>query len=106
MKSTITVKDGRLPTVAQMRRVFEELAPDTEEYANKNPGDAMPLGARVKNFFPVFVENDDLLSEDYAFCAKWREAGGSIWCAPWCEIAHAGTYIFRGSYKDAFAWQG
>lgn len=37
------------------------------------------------------------LSEDYYFCQKWRDAGGSIHLCPWMELQHTGTYTFKGS---------
>lgn len=82
------------------RHVFEMLAPVTPSYANRMPGAAMPPGVRVHNFFPVEIEEDDLLSEDFGFCAAYRRAGGSIWAAPWCEIDHVGAYTFTGRYRD------
>ena len=85
------------------RGVFEELKPWVDIYLNKNPGDAMPLNAPVHNFFPVTVKDGDLLSEDYGFCDLWRDGGGSIWAAPWCELRHVGAYTFSGTYKDHFA---
>lgn len=97
------IKVGGTGFMLIKREVFETLAPLTEDYVNRNPGDAMPPGARVKNFFPVYVQDEDLLSEDYAFCAKWREAGGTVWAAPWCELTHVGTYAFAGVYRDCFA---
>lgn len=97
------IKFGGTGFMLIKREVFEALAPTTEDYVNRNPGDAMPPGARVKHFFPVYVEDDDLLSEDYAFTAKWRATGGSVWAAPWCELQHVGTYSFTGVYRDCFA---
>ena len=35
-------------------------------------GDAMPLEAKVHDFFPTYVKDEDLLSEDYGFCEAWR----------------------------------
>jgi hypothetical protein len=37
------------------------------------------------------------LSEDYFFCQKWRDAGGSIHMCPWMELQHTGSYTFKGS---------
>ena len=80
------------------RRVLEELAPSTPEYVNRLPGDAMPPGVKVKHFFPVEIEGDELLSEDFALCANWSRAGGEVWCAPWVKTSHVGTYSFEGEY--------
>jgi hypothetical protein len=88
------------------RSVLEALAPLTPTYVNDMPGEAMPRGALVHNFFPAVIEPDEqgrghLLSEDFAFCAAWRRAGGSVWCAPWARVEHMGTYVFAGSYADS-----
>lgn len=38
-----------------------------------------------------------LLSEDYYFCQKWRNIGGTVHMCPWMELHHTGTYTFKGS---------
>ena len=80
------------------RRVLQELAPTTPDYVNRLPGDAMPPGVRVKHFFPVEIEGDELLSEDFALCANWLKAGGEVWAAPWVKLSHIGAFAFEGEY--------
>lgn len=92
------IKRGGTGFMLIERRVLEELAPTTPDYVSNLPGDALPPGTRVKHFFPVEIENDTLLSEDFALCANWIKAGGEVWCAPWVKIAHVGTYAFEGEY--------
>ena len=41
-----------------------------------------------------------MLSEDYAFCRRARDAGFRIWLAPWVRTTHSGPAIFRGSLAD------
>lgn len=36
------------------------------------------------------------LSEDYAFCARWRALGGEVWCDPAIILEHNGTARFTG----------
>lgn len=36
------------------------------------------------------------LSEDYAFCRRWQEIGGSVWLDPFITLNHFGNYIFQG----------
>jgi len=52
----------------------------------------------VKEFFTTSIEpgTNRLLSEDYHFCRTWREMGGKIHAAPWCQLAHIGTHAFEG----------
>lgn len=42
-------------------------------------------------------ETNRYFSEDYYFCARWRDLGGEIWCYPNYDLAHMGTYMFKGS---------
>ena len=29
-------------------------------------------------------------------------SGGKIWCSPWCNVGHTGSYTFTGSYSKAY----
>lgn len=81
------------------REVFEKLIPHTPTYTNG--GASIPAGEKVYDFFRVEVnENDHLLSEDYFFCDTYRKIGGKVWCAPWCETGHFGSYLFNGKYSS------
>jgi hypothetical protein len=42
-------------------------------------------------------ESKRYLSEDYFFCWNVRKAGMKVHMAPWMQLQHVGTYIFRGS---------
>jgi hypothetical protein len=42
----------------------------------------------------------DMLSEDFFFCHNYREHGGTVWAAPWCELGHFGSYLFSGQYSQ------
>lgn len=42
------------------------------------------------------------MSEDYAFCRRWRAIGGEIWCEPHEGIGHIGRKIYTGSVSDFF----
>lgn len=80
------------------REVFETLAPHVETYTNG--GANMPPEKLVHNFFPVTVVDGELLSEDFNFCHLYREHGGEVWAAPWCEVGHFGSYLFSGQYSQ------
>jgi hypothetical protein len=79
------------------REVFDELKPDTpvsklgsvvvgQIHSNEN----------VHHFFDTGVDNktNEFLSEDYAFCQKWRAKGGKVYAAPWVNTIHIGTHHF------------
>lgn len=44
-------------------------------------------------FFDLYTDPVTLepLSEDYAFCNRWRALGGSVWCDPGLILEHYGT---------------
>jgi hypothetical protein len=43
------------------------------------------------------------LSEDLAFCARWRLCGGEVWAAVGHEIEHVGSYSYRANYMQYIA---
>jgi hypothetical protein len=43
------------------------------------------------------------LSEDYAFCRRWRATGGEIWLDLNSKLSHSGSYTYRGNAAPRFA---
>jgi hypothetical protein len=43
------------------------------------------------------------LSEDYAFCRRWRAIGGEIWLDLQSQLTHTGSYSFRGNAAARFS---
>lgn len=41
-------------------------------------------------------ETGNYLSEDYAFCRRWRDLGGEVWADPGILLTHNGTATFAG----------
>ena len=82
------------------RSVFDKLGELVPSYSN----DVIDLGGKmqhsepIKEFFTTSIEpgTNRLLSEDYHFCRIWRESGGQVFAAPWCQLSHIGTYAFEG----------
>ena len=82
------------------RSVFDKLGELVPSYSN----DVVDLGGKmqhsepIKEFFTTSIEpgTNRLLSEDYHFCRIWRESGGQVHAAPWCQLSHIGTYAFEG----------
>ena len=82
------------------RSVFDKLGESVPSYSN----DVVDLGGKmqhsepIKEFFTTSIEpgTNRLLSEDYHFCRIWRESGGQVFAAPWCQLSHIGTYAFEG----------
>lgn len=46
------------------------------------------------------------LSEDYAFCRRWRAIGGEIWLDLNSKLNHSGSYTYRGNTAPRFAVAG
>jgi hypothetical protein len=60
------------------------------------------IGELIHAFFYPMIdpETRSLLSDDYAFCRRVRDAGFRIWLAPWVKVTHSGPAIFHGSLSD------
>ena len=58
---------------------------------------------RITEYFACAIEpgTERLLSEDYYFCHKAREAGLKVWAAPWVQLGHFGNYLFEGGLLPA-----
>lgn len=83
------------------RNVLEAVEPLCKKYKNNSPNPGIAMGEEMVEFFPTIITEEPesiLLSEDYAFCHLYREAGGSVWAAPWVRITHAGEYNFSGFF--------
>ena len=84
------------------RQVFERMMlayPETKYQAlhafprPQNPSD---------NLYALFdcmidPETGVYLSEDYAFCRRWRAIGGEIWLDLTSKLTHTGPYSFHGN---------
>jgi hypothetical protein len=46
------------------------------------------------------------LSEDYAFCRRWRAIGGEIWLDLQSKLNHSGSYTYRGNAAARFGADG
>lgn len=84
------------------RRVFEILKDYVPRYINNMTTQNKGLlhEDKIYEFFTTSIdpEHNVLLSEDYHFCHLWRNAGGEVHIAPWCDLTHNGTYEFSGTF--------
>jgi hypothetical protein len=46
-------------------------------------------------------ETGEYLSEDYAFCRRWRDLGGEIWADMEARLTHVGHAAYTGSLIQA-----
>lgn len=79
------------------RRVVEAMV---RRYKKLSYGDDFheTRGRRIPCLFDYRTVNDRYLSEDYFFCALWRNMGGKVWASVTCPLTHAGTYQFQGDF--------
>ncbi len=59
-------------------------------------------------FFDCMVDPDSgrYLSEDYAFCRRWRDMGGKVYVDVDCKLMHLGQHMYRGNLIDSLRAQG
>ncbi len=59
-------------------------------------------------FFDCMVDPDSgrYLSEDYAFCRRWRDIGGKVHVDLQCKLMHLGQHLFRGDLAESLRLQG
>lgn len=84
------------------RRVFEILKDYVPSYKNNMTMQNRGLlhEDKIYEYFATSIdpEFNVLLSEDYHFCQLWKNAGGEVYIAPWCDLTHNGTYEFSGTF--------
>ena len=54
----------------------------------------------------ICAESGAYLSEDYAFCLRWRNLGGEIWLDTGSRLTHVGAHEFSGNYAVRHASLG
>jgi hypothetical protein len=91
------------------RRVFERLMENYPElnYVPDGPPNN-PQRHLHWRFFDCMVDPDSgrYLSEDYAFCRRWRDIGGKVFVDPQCQLMHLGQHVFRGNLAESLRVQG
>jgi hypothetical protein len=93
---------------------FKEAYPKLS-YLPDHVGQAHFDGTReIHAFFDCFIDSVEnggvgsnrYLSEDYAFCQRWRFIGGEIHLCPWMKLTHVGTYMFTGDMNSIGKYLG
>jgi hypothetical protein len=87
------------------RAVFARMA---EHYpALKFRGFGQPTAQDTERygFFESMIdpETGSYLSEDYAFCKRWRDIGGEIWINLDSRLTHVGAIAFDGDLMSLFS---
>jgi len=81
---------------AVLRRMIEAF-PETRYTA----AHTQPVPSSSPNQYALFdcmidPDTGHYLSEDYAFCRRWRSIGGRLWLDTQGELTHIGTHEFAG----------
>lgn len=101
-QGNVEISEGPTGFMLIKRRVFDALAerhPEAHYRAIQNDGTTVETVA----FFDCGKSPDGrYLSEDFFFCQRWREAGGSVWAATTVNLRHHGHHAFEGRYADEF----
>jgi len=85
-----------------IRKMIEKYPNDT--YMNDISGyDSDQTKGNFYLFFDTMVhpETRRYLSEDYAFCHKWMNCGGSIWMDLFSPLTHSGNFNYQGNVISA-----
>lgn len=106
-KMTDLVELSRLGTAMMLmrREVLEGMQAAMPDLVFR-PDPAEREAHGIRDLEPAFFcplidpETQALLSDDYSFCERVREAGFRIWLAPWVRTTHAGPAVFSGTLAD------
>lgn len=83
----------------KMQDAFPQL-----RYSAVHTQPGMEASANQYAFFDAAIdpETGHYLSEDYAFCMRWRSLGGRIWLDTLGRLTHIGTHEFTGDPQRRF----
>ena len=104
-------KEGNLEEVATAGTGFMMIKRECIEamvaaYPETKYNDTIGVGVEYEPFmyalFDTLIDGDkNYLSEDWAFCHRWRQLGNKVWVDKSVILDHQGTYVFKGA--DAMA---
>jgi hypothetical protein len=80
------------------RDVLEQLKPEVATYRRSTVKvDGEYVEPIAYEFFATRIDDTGCyLSEDYDFCELARGRGISVWCNPFIQLGHWGSYLFEG----------
>jgi hypothetical protein len=69
-----------------------------ERVASTRPKFFVDDHRKIKDYWSAGVHNERWETEDYAFCRRFRELGGTVWLCPWIKLRHEGMYTYQGDF--------
>jgi hypothetical protein len=87
-----------------IRRAAMQKLVDAHPGLRAKMGDmADPLAPEAVMVFDTMIEPEtgQYLSEDYAFCRRWRDLGGEIWADVEARLTHVGHAAYTGALIQA-----
>jgi len=83
------------------RSVFERIAKKFPEIQYSPRSESRRItpaeAAHSFHYYDTYTDkNGMLVGEDYAFCGRFRKAGGTIWLRPDVVLSHVGSHVFTG----------
>ena len=102
--------DGAVEVAAAGTGMMKMTAPYSKPWPLRIPNGSATVTAGMSEaqrsrFYQFFAYDDGETAEDYVFCQRWRDLGGSVWIEPEIELAHVGLKAWRGCYADTLADQ-
>lgn len=89
----IAVKDAGTGFMLIERSVIEQMI---ERYDIAYESDDPYMPGEWQAIFDTGIVDGRYLSEDYWFCRRWQETGGTIWLDPQVVLNHIGSFTFAG----------
>lgn len=72
-----------------------------DHYKDTNfPSTRTPSGKLCGIFEGYRTPSGIKLRDDWAFCQRWRDIGGQVWCDPEIKMSHTGNKAFVGHFGD------
>ena len=114
----IEVREGGTGFMLIKREAIEKMKqgyPELQFHAGLRLGQAHPAEPETRQdsdnnyaFFDTMIDPDTnaYLSEDYAFCQRWRKIGGTVYADIASTFTHSGTYAFTGNVGAHFQTPG
>ena len=69
-----------------------------DDYLDDEAVVARTASPRIRAFFETLIHpvSGRYLSEDFAFCHRWRSTGGEVWVDVQTPLGHEGSFMFEG----------